>query len=81
MHQDSTLTNTISKRVTREIGTGPPGWIEAYRADGAFGIAVDVTRSLVWGEVNAEVVETFLVIGFHFCAGFFFLVCGSELVI
>ena len=47
MHQDSTLTNTVSKRVTREIGTGPPSWIEAYRADGVFGIAVDVRRGLV----------------------------------
>lgn len=47
MHQDSTLTDAVSKRVTREIGTGPPGWIEAYRADGAFGIAMDVTRGLV----------------------------------
>ena len=47
MHQDSALTDTISKRVTWEIGSAPPGWIEAYRADGAFGIAVDVTCGLI----------------------------------
>jgi hypothetical protein len=47
MHQDATLTDTVSKIVTREIGTGPPGWIETYRADGVFSVGVHVSCGLV----------------------------------
>jgi hypothetical protein len=57
VHHNTTLTLAVTKRIPREGLTGPPIWVKTDCASSYVRVLVRIPRSLVGGEIDAEVIQ------------------------